>query len=299
MDGFFGIGFGELVLIAIVALIVLGPERLPSALREVAKFIRMLRNLSQEFTDQFGDEFKALEDLNPRRLLQDAIEDIDDEEKAKDESTKPAGKKNTTATSKSTAAKSTTKPPAKATAAKNTTAKSPATAKSSTTDSTASSSTSSSTEIKSGDTEATASVEEPVAAEKDINTTATASTATEPNSDVVVEDMPDEDNRIAPPECTTEPTATKDGTATNKEPSTASAAEKIAPTNGHVSPTITTTNHTGNETIESIESIDELPNTEAGSTADNSSVTVDESVTIDSEANEGASDLVQDEEKQP
>lgn len=110
MDGFFGIGIGELVLIAIVALIVLGPERLPSALREVAKFIRWLRNLSREFTDQFGDEFKALEDLNPRRILQDAITSIDEEEKAKEEpkSTKKPTTSSTTPAKTTTTAKPTT-----------------------------------------------------------------------------------------------------------------------------------------------------------------------------------------------
>jgi len=105
MEGFFGIGFGELVLIAIVALIVLGPERLPSALREVAKFIRQLRNLSREFTDQFGDEFKALEDLNPRRILQDAITSLDEEEKAKEEPKAAKKPATTAATTKTTATK--------------------------------------------------------------------------------------------------------------------------------------------------------------------------------------------------
>lgn len=117
MDGFFGIGFGELVLIAIVALIVLGPERLPSALREVAKFIRWLRDLSREFTDQFGDEFKALEDLNPRRILQDAITSIDEEEKTKEE---PKGAKKPT-TSTTTAKSTTAKPSTTATSGTKTT----------------------------------------------------------------------------------------------------------------------------------------------------------------------------------
>ncbi|MCB0183896.1 MAG: twin-arginine translocase subunit TatB, partial [Caldilineaceae bacterium] len=120
MDGFFGIGIGELILVAIVALIVLGPERLPGTFREVAKFIRSVRNLTREFTDQFGDEFKALEDLDPRRMLQDAIKDIDEEEKAKEEATKPAAKKSTTSSTKPTTAKSAT---TKSTTTKPTTAK--------------------------------------------------------------------------------------------------------------------------------------------------------------------------------
>ncbi len=129
MDGFFGIGFAELVMIAVVALIFLGPERLPGALREVAKFIRQIRNLSQEFTSQFGDEFKALEDLNPRRLLQDAIDNIDEEEKSKESAAKSPTAKSTTTTP---AAKKTTSSAIKPTTAKNGTAKS-TTAASSTT----------------------------------------------------------------------------------------------------------------------------------------------------------------------
>lgn len=121
MEGFFGIGIQELVLIAIVALIVLGPERLPATFREIAKFIRYVRNLTNEFTAQFGDDFKALEDLDPRRMLQREIESIDAEE------TKPAAKPaaaKTTTTKTTTTPKSTTTTtpkPAASTTAKSTT----------------------------------------------------------------------------------------------------------------------------------------------------------------------------------
>lgn len=140
MDGFFGIGIQELILIAIVALVVLGPERLPATLREVAKFIRQVRNLTRDFTQQFGDDFKALEDLDPRRILQQAITSIDEEEEAKDP--KKAKATTTTATSKSavkptpakattpkttTPAKSVATTPAKSTTPATTTAKSTAT----------------------------------------------------------------------------------------------------------------------------------------------------------------------------
>lgn len=74
MDSFFGIGLFELVMIAVVALIVLGPERLPGAMREVAKWMRQLRNLSSEFQSQFSEEFKMLDELNPRRIINEAID---------------------------------------------------------------------------------------------------------------------------------------------------------------------------------------------------------------------------------
>ncbi|GIV78905.1 MAG: hypothetical protein KatS3mg050_3299 [Litorilinea sp.] len=71
MDSFFGIGITELFFIAILALIFLGPERLPGTIREVMKWLRYIRNLSQELSSQFSEEFKALEDVNPQRILKE------------------------------------------------------------------------------------------------------------------------------------------------------------------------------------------------------------------------------------
>jgi sec-independent protein translocase protein TatB len=74
MDSFFGIGMFELVMIAIIALVVLGPERLPGAMREVAKYMRQLRQVSSDFQSQFSDELKVLDEINPRKLLNDAMD---------------------------------------------------------------------------------------------------------------------------------------------------------------------------------------------------------------------------------
>lgn len=73
MDSFFGIGIFELVMIAIIALVVLGPERLPGAMREVAKYMRQLRNISSEFQSQFSEELQMLDEINPKRILSDAM----------------------------------------------------------------------------------------------------------------------------------------------------------------------------------------------------------------------------------
>jgi len=221
MDGFFGIGIQELVLIAIVALIVLGPERLPATFREIAKFIRYVRNLTNEFTAQFGDDFKALEDLDPRRMLQREIESIDAEE------TKPAAKPapakttttKTTATPKSTT--TTTPKPAASTTAKSTTS----TAKPAATQSSAK--TAPTTEAKATET-ATASTNDaaPVSSEP-----VTAATDAVP---LVIET----ENSIAPPAAT----------ATTAEQSVAPVAQPVVhggTTNGVVPKeveTITSTN---------------------------------------------------------
>ena len=49
----FGIGIEELVLILVIALFVLGPERLPSLARDVGKAMRELRRTSDELTEEF------------------------------------------------------------------------------------------------------------------------------------------------------------------------------------------------------------------------------------------------------
>ena len=106
MDSLFGIGLPELFLIAVIALIVLGPQRLPGTIREIAKFIRQVRNLTNEFTSQFGDDFKALDDLNPRKIIINMIAEEDEKEaKAKEVATKPSPAKPTLPASTTTANK--------------------------------------------------------------------------------------------------------------------------------------------------------------------------------------------------
>lgn len=101
MDSFFGIGLPELVLIAIVALIVLGPERLPGAMREIARFIGKLRDLTAEVQSQFSEELKVLDEMNPRRLLDDATKPAQQKPPAQQRpaassNPKPAAAQNTT-----------------------------------------------------------------------------------------------------------------------------------------------------------------------------------------------------------
>jgi sec-independent protein translocase protein TatB len=104
MDSFFGIGFLELAFIAILALIVLGPQRLPEAMREVAKAIKQIRELSNEFTSQFSEELKVLDELNPQKLMNDIMQD------AVTPSKEPTQKPKPKTASKPTAAKIPDKP---------------------------------------------------------------------------------------------------------------------------------------------------------------------------------------------
>lgn len=55
-----GIGAPEFFAILIIALIVLGPERLPIAMRTLGRWVRRLRDMSREFREEFADEFKMI-----------------------------------------------------------------------------------------------------------------------------------------------------------------------------------------------------------------------------------------------
>lgn len=91
----FDVGFSELVLIAVVALLVLGPERLPGAARTVGALLRRARasfeSVKAEVERELRDEElkRALKDLpQPSETLRSLAEPIEREAGAINESLK-------------------------------------------------------------------------------------------------------------------------------------------------------------------------------------------------------------------
>lgn len=85
----FDIGLPEFLVLAIVALFVFGPERLPSVARQAARGLRKVRTMAssaqRDFKRELGPEFEnfELDDLNPRSFVKKHVlngvdEDIDD-----------------------------------------------------------------------------------------------------------------------------------------------------------------------------------------------------------------------------
>ena len=69
----FGVGLEEFIAIIMVALIVLGPERLPIAMRTVGRWVRQLRDMSREFRKEFAEEFAFIqEEMSELRKEADA-----------------------------------------------------------------------------------------------------------------------------------------------------------------------------------------------------------------------------------
>jgi len=63
----FGMGFMEILFIAIVAILFLGPDKLPGAMVDIAKFIKNMKNA-------IGDAKKTLnEEVNIEELKQEAL----------------------------------------------------------------------------------------------------------------------------------------------------------------------------------------------------------------------------------
>ena len=51
----FDIGWGELVVIGVVALIAIGPKELPAVLRATGQWMGKVRRMANEFQDQFRE----------------------------------------------------------------------------------------------------------------------------------------------------------------------------------------------------------------------------------------------------
>ncbi|GIU41105.1 MULTISPECIES: Sec-independent protein translocase protein TatB [Shewanella] len=126
---FDGIGFMELLLIGILGLVVLGPERLPTAVRSISSWIRAMKKMANSVKDELEQELKieqlhsdlknaesqGLKNLSPE--LQDSIDQlkeaaqsvnrpyqVEDVPAAKD--TTPAKETSTAETSSTTSANS-------------------------------------------------------------------------------------------------------------------------------------------------------------------------------------------------
>ncbi len=82
----FDIGIGEILLVAVVGLLIFGPERLPRAAADAAKWLNQIRAMAtgarKDLADSAGldmseaiDSVKSLQEFHPRRLAASFLND--------------------------------------------------------------------------------------------------------------------------------------------------------------------------------------------------------------------------------
>jgi sec-independent protein translocase protein TatB len=85
---FNNLGWEEILLLAVIGLIIFGPDRLPRAIKDASKLLRELRTMARsaasDLKAELGPEMADLDlrSLHPRRFVEDALFG-DDEPKSK------------------------------------------------------------------------------------------------------------------------------------------------------------------------------------------------------------------------
>jgi len=71
----FDIGWGELLVIGIVALVVIGPKELPGVVRMIGQSMAKLRRMANEFQNQFNEAMREAELADLKKDAEKMIED--------------------------------------------------------------------------------------------------------------------------------------------------------------------------------------------------------------------------------
>ncbi|HHI88586.1 MAG TPA: twin-arginine translocase subunit TatB [Hellea balneolensis] len=77
------LGFSEILVLAILALVVVGPKDLPRLMRSVGQFVRRIKMLGQEFKDAF-DQMGAEDELAELRKEIDELKSLAGEQSISD-----------------------------------------------------------------------------------------------------------------------------------------------------------------------------------------------------------------------
>jgi len=76
MNPLSSVGTGELILILVIALIFLGPDRLPQIARSVGKTIRQFRDAVQGMSSEFGEELASVQEVT--RDIREGLQAVQD-----------------------------------------------------------------------------------------------------------------------------------------------------------------------------------------------------------------------------
>lgn len=86
-----GIGFSELIILFVIGLIVLGPERLPRVANQLGGWIGQARRMTRIMKRQLEDELDFKKDFSIQPPALQAPRDVDKVSPPNDDASKPAG----------------------------------------------------------------------------------------------------------------------------------------------------------------------------------------------------------------
>jgi sec-independent protein translocase protein TatB len=72
----FNLGWGEIALIGIVALIAIGPKELPTVLRTVGQMLAKVRRMANEFQGQFQEALREADIADLKKHAEDIVSDV-------------------------------------------------------------------------------------------------------------------------------------------------------------------------------------------------------------------------------
>jgi sec-independent protein translocase protein TatB len=72
----FDIGWSELLLIGVVALVVIGPKELPGVLRTLGQWMRKVRSMAGDFQNQFQEAMREAEMADLKKQVDDLAHDF-------------------------------------------------------------------------------------------------------------------------------------------------------------------------------------------------------------------------------
>lgn len=89
-DGMFGLTFEKILIIGVIAVFLLGPEKLPHYAAQLGRLVRQLRDMANgakdRMRDEMGPEFDDLDwkkldprQYDPRRIIREALLDDDND----------------------------------------------------------------------------------------------------------------------------------------------------------------------------------------------------------------------------
>ena len=87
----FGIGMPELIIIMVIALVVIGPKKLPDLAKALGKGLAEFKKASQEIKDSFNldDEIKTIkkDTIDTIHDFKDSLDSVDDDQEEESETT--------------------------------------------------------------------------------------------------------------------------------------------------------------------------------------------------------------------